>query len=100
MIGERPRLGALSAIRFLAISHVVFFHVGDAAFAGAPELLERVRLQAHMLMPLFFVLSGFVLTYSYMEPLRSGTLARRAFWASRLTRLLPVYLVALGLQFA
>lgn len=99
-IPARRRLDALSGIRFFAIAYVMCRHVGDAAFEKAPAWLEAARLKALVVMPLFFVLSGFVLTYTYLELVASGRLSRTAFWWSRLWRILPVYLVAMGLQFA
>jgi peptidoglycan/LPS O-acetylase OafA/YrhL len=97
---KRPRLDALSGLRFCAIAFIVCYHVGDVSFADAPALVETARRRANVIMPLFFVLSGFVLTYSYLVPLASGELTKRAFYLSRLWRLVPIYLVALGLQFS
>jgi peptidoglycan/LPS O-acetylase OafA/YrhL len=99
VIELRPRLDALGGLRFLAIVYVICFHLGDVAFEGAPEFIERFRQQANLVMSLFFVLSGFVLTYRYLDPLLSGKLGARAFWISRLFRLWPIYLVAFALQF-
>lgn len=97
---ERPRLDALTGLRFVVIAYIVCYHVGDAAFADLPAFVDGVRRRANVLMPLFFVLSGFVLTYRYLEPIASGRMSKAAFWHSRLTRIVPVYVVALGLQFA
>ena len=44
---------------------------------------------------LFFVLSGFVLTYTYHDSLRDGTATRGAFVAARVARIYPVYLLSL-----
>jgi peptidoglycan/LPS O-acetylase OafA/YrhL len=93
------RLDALSGLRSFAISHVVCYHLGAASFEEAPVLVDRIRRNANVLMPLFFVLSGFVLTYRYLEPIRSGQLGARAFWVSRFLRLWPIYVVALALRF-
>jgi peptidoglycan/LPS O-acetylase OafA/YrhL len=94
---DRPRLGALSGLRLFAIAYIVWYHVGAAALENGPQVVDRFRRQANVFMPLFFVLSGFVLTYRYLEPIKSGTLGARAFWVSRLLRLWPIYLVALAL---
>ena len=96
----RPRVDALSGLRFIVIAYIVCYHVGDASFAALPQVVDRVRLRANTLMPVFFVLSGFVLTYRYLGPLSSGRLSKTDFWRSRFARLVPIYLVALALQFA
>lgn len=44
---------------------------------------------------LFFVLSGFVLTYTYHDTLRDGRATRRDFLAARVARIYPVYLLSL-----
>lgn len=93
--GESSRLDALSGIRFFAISYIVCYHVGDSTFEHAPALVETFRTRADVLMPLFFVLSGFVLTYAYGERVAERKLSKREFWISRLLRLWPIYLVAL-----
>src|SRR5690348_4149040 len=47
--------------------------------------------------PLFFVLSGFVLAYNYFPRARAGRFARGGFWGARFARIYPVYLAALVL---
>lgn len=94
-----PRLEALSGLRFLAVAWVVVRHLGEPSFEHVPFVLERCRRHAFLLMPLFFVMSGFVLSYVYAEPIRSGRLHTRTFWVSRLTRIWPIYLAALALRF-
>lgn len=94
-----PRLDALNGLRFLAVAWVVVRHLGEPSFENVPMVFERCRRHAFLLMPLFFVLSGFVLSYAYAEHLRSGHVDKRTFWVSRLTRVWPVYLVALALRF-
>jgi hypothetical protein len=42
----------------------------------------------------FFVLSGFILAYSYLGQLRLGGEKRR-FWEARFSRIYPVYLLSL-----
>ena len=42
---------------------------------------------------LFFVLSGFILAYSYLDVQGQKPLDKRAFWLARFARIYPVYLV-------
>jgi peptidoglycan/LPS O-acetylase OafA/YrhL len=98
----RQRMQALSGLRFVAIAYVVWYHltVNDETFDQRSYVVEQLTDNTNSVMPLFFLMSGFVLTYTYAERLESGSLTRRDFWLSRLLRLWPVYLVALGLNFA
>jgi len=96
----RQRLDALTGLRFVAISFIVVRHLGEVAVAQTPRLVQRVFAHAFHVMPLFFVLSGFVITYQYGERVRSGELRAREFWISRLLRIWPIYLVALALRVA
>jgi len=45
---------------------------------------------------LFFVLSGFILVYTYVEKYPHGKIARRDFWIARVARIYPTYLFALA----
>lgn len=44
---------------------------------------------------LFFVLSGFVLSHAYVQPLRNGSLGLRQFMVLRVARLYPAFLLGL-----
>jgi len=44
--------------------------------------------------PFFLILSGFILSYSYLGQLRFGG-ERRRFWEARFCRVYPVYLLSL-----
>ncbi len=59
--------------------------------AGLIDFLDEGRTAV----ALFFVLSGFILAYNYMD--LSGSAGRTRFYASRLARIYPVTLLALGL---
>ncbi len=91
----RPRLSALTSIRFLAAFHIVLFHIG--AMRGlhwAPPGLRAFAGVGYVAVTLFFILSGFVLVYTYAD----RALDLRQFWKARLARLYPVYLLALVLS--
>jgi peptidoglycan/LPS O-acetylase OafA/YrhL len=106
MIRKQP-LPALTGLRFLAALWVVLYHV----FANwRPQMLPR----AHPIDPpiwqfidasvggiitlgfsgvsLFFLLSGFILTYVYADD--RELLSPRTFWIARFARLYPTYAVA------
>lgn len=93
---SRPSLDALTGVRILAAMHVVVFHFGTRAAAStgvAP--IETFTRMGFIGVSLFFVLSGFVLAYSYAGG--DGALAgtRRAFWIARLARIYPLFVVAM-----
>lgn len=100
--GRVPHLAPLTALRFFAALLVVAHH-----FAPYPLLWERLSqeptlrgrlcslaLTGFVGVDLFFVLSGFILAYSYLAP--SGRLrgTPRAFWRARFARVYPLYLLA------
>lgn len=90
----RPYLAALTSLRFFAALYVVVYHLWrwDAWSVAAP--LARVVAAGPVAVTFFFVLSGFVLTWTYEdEGALRGT--ARAFWRARLARVYPLHLLAL-----
>jgi len=90
-----PALPALTSIRFFAALGVVLFHFTERSRWPAP--LRDLVGRGYMGVPLFFILSGFVLGYNYFPRARAGRFAMRRFWTARAARIYPVYLLALGL---
>jgi peptidoglycan/LPS O-acetylase OafA/YrhL len=112
MIRKQP-LPSLTGLRFLAALWVVLYHVfatwrpqllPRAHPIDPPiwQLLERSAVGVAILgfsgVSLFFLLSGFILTYVYADDWAS--LSPRAFWVARLARLYPTYAVASVLALA
>jgi peptidoglycan/LPS O-acetylase OafA/YrhL len=93
------RLGALDGLRFLAAAAVVAFHFtarDSPAWNGSvPDALAGVgawTLYGRLAVPLFFVISGFVILMSAWDRDVPG------FVASRIGRLFPAYWVAVALS--
>jgi peptidoglycan/LPS O-acetylase OafA/YrhL len=88
----RPELSSLTSIRFLFSLGVVLFHL-QLMWAWPTQdhtqLIERARLGVDM----FFVLSGFVLSYVYMEQFEAGRFDYRRFLIARFARVYPAHLV-------
>jgi peptidoglycan/LPS O-acetylase OafA/YrhL len=96
---HRHGLGALFGIRFVACLQVVFHHFGStyALRHGVPLAVVEVVRGGHNPLSIFFMLSGFVLAYTYTGQLGpSGSYKR--FAEARFARIYPLYLLALVLS--
>ncbi len=86
-MSRSPRLESLTVLRGFAALAVVVFHAVLAFSPGSP--LVHATRALPVAVSFFFVLSGFVLTWSWTD---DRPLA--AFWRDRAARILPVYLFA------
>jgi peptidoglycan/LPS O-acetylase OafA/YrhL len=89
----RERLDLLTSIRFFAAMHVVLYHYAGPVVRSIPLLAQSAAL-GYYAVSIFYVLSGFVLVYSYSDAQGALRGSRRAFWVGRLARIYPAY--ALG----
>ncbi len=90
-----PKLKALTSLRFFAALHVVVFHMRITGMLPAgPWWYENFAAVGYIGVNLFFVLSGFILVYTYaganVTPLR--------FWRARFARIYPAYALSLLLS--
>jgi peptidoglycan/LPS O-acetylase OafA/YrhL len=90
---RKKTLVGLTSIRFFAAIWVVFHHLRFDW--KPPELLDRFFDAGYSGVTLFFILSGFILSYNYLP--RQFTL--RDFWSARIARILPIYFFALLVSF-
>ncbi|MSP91210.1 MAG: acyltransferase [Myxococcales bacterium] len=74
--------------------HVVFYHAKCTAWSNLPAWLDRLRDHGDTAVALFYVLSGFILTYTHVAADGRIDDARR-FWAARIARIWPLYALAL-----
>jgi len=90
----RPvQLRALTSVRFFAALHVALYHIVRpfsawgifAGFMGA----------GHSAVPFFFLLSGFILTYSHAREPETGTGFKKRFYFARFARIYPLYVLSL-----
>ncbi len=96
---SHPPLAALTGLRFIAAMTVMLYHVvPELAPASLGDAATRLIGFGYLGVPLFFVLSGFILAYTYLD-VTTGTLrgSVRAFGRARVARIVPVYLFALVL---
>jgi peptidoglycan/LPS O-acetylase OafA/YrhL len=95
----RPNCKALTGIRFFAALHVILYHYASLPFSLLPTSVRNVAKHGYLGVSLFFVLSGFILAYTYCgrEP-KEKTIDARPFWVARFARIYPMYFFALLLS--
>jgi peptidoglycan/LPS O-acetylase OafA/YrhL len=88
-------------VRFFAAWYVVLFHAypGFARRYPIPHALETFLSNGYLAVGLFFLLSGFILAYTYDDNI-DGRANRVRFWEARFARIYPVYLLSLVMAFA
>lgn len=88
-----PHLRALTSIRFFAALHVAFFHLVQPVTRWGR--LAPVVGAGYTAVSFFFLLSGFILTYSHSQEAARVGKAPLNFWVARFARIYPVYLLSL-----
>jgi peptidoglycan/LPS O-acetylase OafA/YrhL len=90
----RPNLPGIAALRYFAALWVVLYHFTPMFHARLGAPLAGPAGNGYLGVNLFFLLSGFVLSYVYRRD--DGGLAGSAasFWRNRFARIVPVYLFA------
>jgi peptidoglycan/LPS O-acetylase OafA/YrhL len=101
LTGHRRSLNALTGIRFLAAAYVVVYHtkIGPALVEHGHLAAGNFFMSGYLAVALFFLLSGFILAYTYAGQI-SGPGDYRRFWEARFARIWPVYVVSLLLTSA
>lgn len=89
--GQRVPLPALTGLRFVAALLVVVHHF--CRLPASVPLVGNVINSGLVGVNLFFILSGFILAYTYLTPDGQLRGSRRAFWIARVARVYPVYLL-------
>ena len=88
---SRPRLPALTSLRFFAALHVFVFHVQAIGGVLGPVWYQRLAAIGYVGVSFFFVLSGFILVYTYA----GKAISANDFWRARFARVYPAYAFAL-----
>ncbi len=88
----QPKLKALTTLRFLAALHVVLFHMRVVGILpGGPWWYQNFASVGYIGVNLFFVLSGFILVYTYAD----SAVTPWRFWQARFARIYPAYVLSL-----
>jgi len=87
----RPRLPALTSLRFFAAFHVVIFHFQAMQIFIGPAWFQKLSSIGYVGVSFFFVLSGFILVYTYA----GRPMILKNFWRARLARIYPAYAFSL-----
>ena len=88
---DRPRLPALTSLRFFAALHVCIFHLYAMKIASGGGWLRQIAAIGYVGVSFFFILSGFILVYTYAD----RDVPALAFWRARFARIYPAYLFSL-----
>jgi peptidoglycan/LPS O-acetylase OafA/YrhL len=89
---KRARLPALTSLRFLAALHVFCFHLVAFRIVTGRSIFYDLASIGYVGVSLFFVLSGFILVYTYAE----REVRAREFWRARFARIYPAYAFSLA----
>jgi peptidoglycan/LPS O-acetylase OafA/YrhL len=90
---RKPPLPALTGIRTILAFAIVLFHFTPPHLGLLYPFIDN----GYIFVGVFFLISGYVLTYNYAD--RAATLVKREFWLARFSRLYPVYLLVLAVSF-
>ena len=98
-IGSLPYLETIDVLRGIASLWVCWYHITMRGLVDVNATLRAIGSPGHVGVPIFFVISGFVIPYSlYRGRYRLSNF--RQFVVKRIVRLDPPYLVALLLSVA
>ncbi len=110
---SRIYFGGLNGLRFFAATAVIFHHVEQyklwalrdrpwyhSVFGGDSVTSIFFEALGHKAVSLFFVLSGFLITYLLLaEAQKTNTVNLRKFYMRRILRIWPVYYLVIALTF-
>jgi peptidoglycan/LPS O-acetylase OafA/YrhL len=89
-------LRGLAALAVPAFTHFQHFGGDRGAYPyNSLSLVHGLYVYSQFFVDLFFVLSGFVLTFRYYEPISEGRTGAREFFFLRFARLYPLHLLTL-----
>jgi peptidoglycan/LPS O-acetylase OafA/YrhL len=101
-LASRNQIESLTGLRFIAAFSVALTHGVNLIFpwAGAPvQWYNLLRSAAGIGMPIFFVLSGFIIHYNYSKSINDGgPRSLFNFYIARFSRIYPLYIIGVSLD--
>lgn len=92
--GDR-QIRSLTGMRFFAALWVVVLHFATHQHTkNGPPLIHNLFSHGQLGVAMFFVLSGFVLGYTYLAKATAGRLDKPSFYVARFARIYPVFMLA------
>lgn len=93
MNGKLPGLNGLRAIAAILVLFIHTYEIaGLSGDSGAAEFYDRFKYIGQDMVNLFFVISGFIITYIlYKERAVTGTVSLKMFYIKRFLRIWPLY---------
>ncbi|HWZ89783.1 MAG TPA: acyltransferase [Polyangiaceae bacterium] len=92
----------LTSLRALAALEVVFLHalseLGGESVRALPLIVREGLTRGGLAVSFFFVLSGFILTYTYSDADGGLTGTPRKFWRARFARIYPIYFLGFAMD--
>ncbi len=89
---SRPHLSALSGLRFFLALQLVFFHFAHPYVKNLPDWLRNIVTTGYFSTSTFFLLSGFILGYVYLNNEGLLKTSFRKFFISRIVKIYPLHI--------
>ncbi len=98
-MGNNSNIKALTGIRAVAAILIFVFHARKYWFSSIPIWVNNILLEFHIGVSIFFVLSGFLIAYTYKAAPLQSTSAYAKYLLLRFLRIMPMYLIILFLKY-
>ncbi|MEG2264610.1 MAG: acyltransferase [Acinetobacter sp.] len=88
---------SLTLLRMFAAFGVFLSHMGVLSQSNIPQFnaISKYFFNGYIGVTFFYILSGFIITYSFSRHLTEGTFSNKDFIVYRFARLFPVHIVSL-----
>lgn len=96
---SQHRFNALTGLRAVAAIMVFLYHNRKPWIGYLPDPVIRLLNEFHCGVSVFFVLSGFLIAYTYAEKPAEGAKAYSDYILVRLVRIFPVYLLLISVKY-
>ena len=83
------RLDGITSLRFCAAFYVFLFHFDSRVGTSIPQFIKNIVLNGPIAMPVFFMLSGFILGYRYHDKYKGFN----SYYLTRISRIVPAYIL-------